>query len=66
MEKAEDLRKRLTVLDQEITELDAQLKAAKASSDEGAGGIEKTLEVRRRSRDWLAGRIHEMDTEIDG
>ena len=64
VEKAEDLRKRLTVLDQEITELDAQLKAAKASSDEGTGGIEKTLEARRRSRDWLASRIHEMETEI--
>ncbi len=27
--------------------------------------IEKTLEARRRSRDWLAGRIHEMETKID-
>ncbi len=64
VEKAEDLRKRLTAFDEEIAELEAQLKEAKATSDEGAGAIEKTLEGRRRIREQIAGRIQEMESEI--
>jgi len=65
VEKAEDLRKRLKALDKEIGELAAQLKEAKASSDEGAEETERILEARKRIRDRLASRIQEMESEIE-
>ena len=64
VEKAEDLKGRLANLDEEIADLEAKLKEAKADSAEGTDALEKNLETRKAVRERLVGRIAEMQKEI--
>ncbi len=62
MERVEQLRSRLVDLDVEITDLEAQ---AKAAAEDDAPGIERNLTYRKRIRERLAARIQQIEEQVD-
>jgi small-conductance mechanosensitive channel len=61
VEKVEDLRLRLTALDNEIAELEAK---AKASEGPEAGKIKETIFLRQRIRERLVERIADLEEKV--
>ena len=61
VEKAEDLRLRLTALDKEITDLEAQAKAAEGDEAEK---IQETVFLRQRIRERLVERIADLEKKV--
>jgi len=62
VEKVEDLRARLTALDKEIAELEAQVKA---SVGDEAEKIQETVFLRQRIRERLVERIADIEKKVD-
>ena len=62
VEKVEDLRARLTALDKEIAELEAQVKA---SVGDEAEKIQETVFLRQRIRERLVERISDIEKKVD-
>lgn len=62
VERVEDLRIRLTALDQEIAELEAQVKA---SEGDEAEKIQETIFLRQRIRERLVERIADIEKKVD-
>ncbi len=60
-EKVEDLRLRLAALDKEITDLEAQVKAAEG---EEAEKIQETIFLRQRIRERLVERIADIEKKV--
>ena len=61
VEKVEDLRLRLTALDKEIADLEAQVKAAEGDEAEK---IQETIFLRQRIRERLVERIADIETKV--
>jgi len=69
VEKAEDLRKLLKALDEEISAIEAKAKEAKTKEAEGdeadeAEKIEEMIHLRRRTRAKLVERIEKLEAEV--
>jgi small-conductance mechanosensitive channel len=62
VEKVEDLRLRLTALDKEIADLEAQVKVAEGGEAEK---IQETVFLRQRIRERLVDRIAELEKKVD-
>jgi len=62
VEKVEDLRARLTALDEEIADLTAQVKAAEGDEAEK---IKETVFLRQRIRERLVERITDIEKKVD-
>jgi small-conductance mechanosensitive channel len=62
VEKVEDLRQRLTALDAEIAELEAQ---AKGVEEAEAEKIKETIFLRQQIRERLVSRIADMEQKVD-
>jgi small conductance mechanosensitive channel len=61
VEKVEDLRLRLTALDKEITDLEAQVKATEGDEAEK---IQETIFLRQRIRERLVERIADIEKKV--
>jgi small-conductance mechanosensitive channel len=62
VERVEDLRLRLTALDQEIAELEAKVKASEGGEAEK---IQETVFLRQRIRERLVERIADIEKRVD-
>ena len=72
VEKAQDLRKHLKALDEEISTLEAKAKEAKGKEAEGkeAEGeeveqIKQTIFLRQQTRERLVERIEKLEAEVN-
>jgi len=67
VEKAEDLRKLLKALDEEISTLEARAKEAKAAEPEGeeVEQIKEKIFLRQRTRERLVKRIEKLEAEVN-
>jgi small-conductance mechanosensitive channel len=63
VEKVEDLRRRLSALDQEIADLEAR---AKATEGNEAVEIQETVLLRQKIRERVVARIAELEKKVDG
>ena len=61
MERAEDLRKRLSALDEEIAELKAKTKGAE---DADAEKVAETIARRKQIRERIVERIEELEADV--
>jgi len=66
VEKAEDLRKLLKALDEEISALEAKAKEAKGkeAEDEEVEKIKETIFLRQQTRERLVKRIEKLEAEV--
>jgi small conductance mechanosensitive channel len=63
VERVEDLRKRLTALDEEIAELKTKAKGADAADAEK---VAETIVRREQIREKIVGRIEQLEAEVKG